>query len=105
FKPIPTVTPGRAGFTLEEWDKAGFWQRESCLLTHTGGGTSLAPFTPVAGTYSFTMLVVHGKRAEWVVAFQDEKNRIDCQLDSDRFTVTQYSGGKKVSNLKVPVQY
>jgi len=106
FKPLPTVTPGRsAGYTLEEWDKTGFWQRESGLLTHQGGGTTFAPFTPSAGTISFTILVVRGKRAEWVVAYQDEKNRIECQLDSDKFTVTQYAGGKKLQNLKTPVQY
>jgi hypothetical protein len=104
FKPM-VVKETHPGYTLAEWDKAGFWQRDSGLLTHTGGGVSAAPFTPSAGTYNFTILLIKGKRIEWVVAFQNDKNRIDCQLDNDRFMTTEYADGKKVANEKVPVQF
>lgn len=101
----PVVKEKAPGFTLADWDKAGFWQRDSGLLTHQGGGLGAAPFTPSAGTYNFTVLLIKGKRIEWVVAFENEKNRVDCQLDNDKFTVTQYANGKKVANEKAPVEF
>jgi tetratricopeptide (TPR) repeat protein len=98
-----TKTPSSAsGFGLDDWMKSGGWSQKNNMITHTGGNYVLAPVDLVQGTVKFTVLLVKGKRVEWVVAYRDDKNYLLFQLDDKNLTHQQVTNGSKSPQIKVP---
>jgi hypothetical protein len=94
-------------FGMEDWAKAAgpslsSWTHEGKLWVKRGGEFAVAPLNPAPGAYIFTAIVMKGKRMEWVVNYQDDKNYDLFQMD-DKFLVrTQFANGKKGEATKIP---
>ena len=98
-----------AAFTMEEWVKASGatpslsgWTRDGKLWVKHGGEFAVAPLNPAAGSYIFTAILLKGKRLEWVVNYQDDKNYDLFQMDDKNLVRTQFSNGKKSESVRVP---
>src|SRR5207247_5232803 len=50
----------------------------------------------------FTAIVMSGKRLEWVVNYQDDKNYDLFQMDNKNLVRTQFVNGKGVASAKSP---
>ena len=59
-----------------------------------GGEFVVAPINPAASSYIFTAILMKGKRLEWVVNYQDDKNYGLFQLDDKYLVRTQFANGK-----------
>ena len=62
----------------------------------------MAPINPAAGKYNFTAIVMNGKRLEWVLNYQDDKNYDLFQMDDKNLVRTQVVNGKKGPSVKIP---
>jgi serine/threonine protein kinase len=102
-QPVPTKPlPEKRGFALADWEKAGGWTREGTTLVRHGGDFVAAPAKFGPGTLVFTALVRRGKRLEWVLHFQDQKNHYLFQIDDKNFTHAEIANGKRLDEVKVP---
>ena len=108
---LPASSPAKAsaGFSMEDWVKASGstpslsgWTREGKLWVKHGGEFTVAPINPTAGSYIFTAIMLKGKRLEWVVNYQDDKNYDLFQLDDKNLVRTQFAGGKKSDSTRIP---
>lgn len=98
-------SPG--GFTMEDWGKTGApslsnWTREGNVYVKRGGDFVMSPINPAAGKYTFTAIVMNGKRLEWVVNYHDDKNYDLFQMDDKNLVRTQVVNGKKGPSFKSP---
>lgn len=100
----------QTAFSIEEWAKASGanpslsnWAREGKLWVKRGGEFVVPPFRPVSGTYIFTVILMKGKRLEWVVNYKDEKNYDLFQFDDKNLVRTQFLNGKKAESVKKPL--
>ena len=106
----PSQTTAQAAFSIEEWAKAGGstpnssnWTRDGKLWVKRGGEFVVAPIKPLPGTYIFTVILMRGKRLEWVVNYRDDKNYDLFQLDDKSLVRTQFVNGKKRESVKRPL--
>ena len=97
-KPTPT-TPS---FVLNDWLKTPGWTRDGSTLTHQGGDFVLAPGELTAANVQFTVILLRGKRIEWVAGFRDAKNYYLFQMDDTNFTRTEVADGRHLKTFKVP---
>jgi serine/threonine protein kinase len=88
--------------TLADWEKAGGWTREGGILTRRGGNVVVAPLAPMAGSYHFTILLQRGSRLEWLVAYQDDRNYIQYQLDKNNFSRAEILNGRRSNPARTP---
>lgn len=88
--------------TLADWEKAGGWTREGGILTRRGGNVVVAPLAPMAGSYQFTILLQRGSRLEWLVAYQDDRNYIQYQLDKNNFSRAEVLNGRRSNAARTP---
>jgi len=105
----PSQPKAQVAFSMEEWAKAGgatlgssTWAREGKLWVKRGGEFVVAPIDPLPGTYIFTVILMRGKRLEWVVNYRDGKNYDLFQLDDTNLVRTQFVNGKKRESVKRP---
>jgi hypothetical protein len=96
-------------FGMEDWAKAGAstpslspWTHEGRLWVKRGGEFVVAPLNPAAGSYIFTAILMKGKRLEWVVNYQDDKNYDLFQMEDKYLVRTRFANGKKGDSVKVP---
>jgi serine/threonine-protein kinase len=103
--PVP-VTRAPSGFSMEDWVKLTDsnentrWKHEGQLWTKQGGDFVTVPVNPAAGNFSFTAIVLKGKRLEWFVNWRDAKNYDLYQLEDKSLTRTRYADGKKTGSTK-----
>jgi hypothetical protein len=102
LKPVAAKVEKPRGMGLGDWEKVGGWEKDGAYLTRRGGGVVFAPSAADAGHYTFTVSVIKGKRVEWFVNYQDERNYVLFQLDDDHLTATSLTGGNK-KTTKTPV--
>ena len=107
--PASSQAKANAAFGMEEWVKASGstpslsgWTREGKLWVKHGGEFTVAPINPAAGSYIFTAIMLKGKRLEWVVKYQDDKNYDLFQMDDKNLVRTQFAGGKKSDSTRIP---
>jgi serine/threonine-protein kinase len=77
------------------------WAQEGNLLTRRGGEYVTVPQEPVAGIYQFTILLQSGRRIEWVVNFQNEKDHVLIQMDGSHFNRIEVIDGKRGKPVRV----
>jgi class 3 adenylate cyclase len=90
-------------FTLENWIEFG-WKRDGVAITRQGGEFVLAPPTLTSATVQFDVILMKGKRIEWVVGYRDGKNYDLFQVDETSFSRTPIDDGKHGKTVKVPYQ-
>jgi hypothetical protein len=95
------------GFGMEDWAKGATpslspWTHEGKLWVKRGGEFVVAPLNPAAGSYIFTAILMKGKRLEWVVNYQDDKNYDLFQLDDKNLVRTRFANGKKGDSARIP---
>ncbi|MGO9012060.1 MAG: protein kinase domain-containing protein [Bryobacteraceae bacterium] len=105
----PLQSNAQAAFSMEEWAKASGaassssnWAREGKLWVKRGGEFVVEPANPLPGTYIFTVILMRGKRLEWVVNYRDDKNYDLFELDGKNLVRTQFVNGKKKESVKRP---
>jgi len=101
--PTPTTpeAAAHANFGLDDWLKLG-WNRDGVTITRQGGEFVLAPPDLSKVTVQFTVILLKGKRIEWVAAYRDKNNYDIFQLDDTNFTRTPVDNGKHGKTVKVP---
>jgi hypothetical protein len=62
----------------------------------------LAPVDLSKVTVQFTVILLKGKRIEWVAAYRDKNNYDLFQIDDTNFTRTPVDNGKHGKTVKVP---
>jgi len=98
----PAATP--TTFLLNDWLKEG-WTRDGAYLTRQGGDFVLAPVPLTAGNIQFSVILIHGRRIEWVTAFRDARNYYLFQIDDTNFNRTEIADGKRSKTVKVPTEF
>jgi hypothetical protein len=88
-------------FGLDDWLKVG-WTRDGVTVTRQGGEFVLAPVDLSKVTVQFTVILLKGKRIEWVAAYRDKNNYDLFQIDDTNFTRTPVDNGKHGKTVKVP---
>jgi serine/threonine-protein kinase len=88
-------------FGLDDWLKVG-WTRDGVTVTRQGGEFVLAPPDLTKVTVQFTVILLKGKRIEWVAAYRDKNNYDLFQIDDTNFTRTPVDNGKHGKTVKVP---
>jgi hypothetical protein len=96
----PVKTAPAPAFGLEDWVKTG-WTQQANMVVHSGGNFVLAPLEIAQGAARFTVVLMKGKRVEFVAGFQDDKNYFFYQLDDKNLTRYQMIHGSKSAQLKV----
>lgn len=97
--PALRTTPPSPGFGLEDWLKIG-WIRNDGYVVREGGNFVLAPFES-KGRLTFTVLLMRGKRIEWLLNYHDDKNYQMFSLEDQEFQHVDVYEGKK-ARTKVP---
>ena len=99
----------RAIFNMEEWVKSetslptqSKWARDGKVWVKRGGEFVVAPLEPMAGTYTFTVNVMKGKRLEWVWNYKDAQNYDLFQLGEKNLVRTRFVDGKKAESVRTP---
>ncbi len=90
----PTVST-RSVDLLQALQGAPGWTQEGNLLTRRGGDYVVVPHQPVAGIYQFTILLQNGRRIEWFLNFEDDKNHVLIQMDGSHFNRMEVVDGKR----------
>jgi serine/threonine-protein kinase len=99
---VPTKAAATA-FSLDDWMKTSGWVQATGMITHRGGDYVLAPVDiDPQGTVRFTVVSMRGRRVEWVVGFQDDRNYFLFQLDDKNLTRYQITNGSKLAQVKAP---
>jgi len=102
LKPLVAKTEKPKGVALADWEKTGGWEKDGAYLTRRGGGMSFAPSAAEAGHYAFNVRMIKGKRLEWVVNYQDDRNNVLFEVDDDHIATTSLVGGTKLT-MKTPI--
>jgi hypothetical protein len=96
-------------FTMEEWVKSetslptlSKWARDGKVWVKRGGEFVVAPLEPMAGTYTFTVNVMKGKRLEWVWNYKDAQNYDLFQLGDKNLVRARVVDGKKSESVRTP---
>lgn len=106
--PVTAPAPARkqavvVTVALPDATRSLYWTRESGYAVRKGGGLLLIPKVTGPGSIIFTASVQKGKRLEWVMAYENEKNQILYQIDGDSLNRTVYRNGGKTSS-SVPLK-
>lgn len=104
-----SLSKAPAAFSMEEWAKAGGatpslsnWTSDGKVWVKRGGEFVLAPINPAAGAYTFTAIVLKGRRLEWVVNYKDNRNYDLFQIDDKNLVRTTYVNGRKGDSSRSP---
>jgi serine/threonine-protein kinase len=96
------VTLRATGGGMEHWQHPEDWKLQDGWYVHRGGGFVLYDSPPGPGTYVFSLRVPHGHslfssgaRIHWVVAYRDQRNYIEMQLDGKYFYRTEIVDGDR----------
>jgi len=90
-------------FTLENWIEFG-WKRDGIGVTRQGGEFVLAPPILTSATVQFNVILLRGKRIEWVAGYRDKNNYDLFQADETSFTRVPIDNGKRGKPVKVSYQ-
>jgi hypothetical protein len=105
--PAPTPAPAKDApkilVSLADATRSLHWSRESGFAVRQGGGLLLIPKVTGPGSIVFIAEVQKGKRLEWVMNYENEKNQILYQIDGESLTRTVYQNGAKTAT-KAPLQ-
>lgn len=91
-----------AAFTLSDWTSAGGWEARDKVFVRKGGDYFLAPTRPRPGAYTFTVVLLRGRRIHWVVDYRDQRNHVFYQVDDDELERIDVLNGKKTTVSKSP---
>ncbi len=89
-----------AGGSMEDWDAPGGWTKEGDWLVHKGGNFVTYKTTPAAGSFSFTVALLKGRRVQWFLDFKDQKNHALFQLERRQLIVKDVVNGKTTDRAK-----
>jgi hypothetical protein len=102
----PAASAKAHAFGMEDWAKAtpslSPWTHEGKLWVKHGGEFVVTPLNPAAGSYIFTAILMKGKRLEWVVNYQDDKNYDLFQMEDKYLVRTRFANGKKGDSARIP---
>ena len=98
----PVAKQEKPPFLLDDWMKAGGWTRNATTITRRGGDIVLAPVSFQPGSVTFTVILLRGKRIEWLLNFQNNKNYCLFQFDDKNYERMEYVNGKRSSQVKIP---
>lgn len=93
-----SLTPG--GMT--KWDDPAGWKADKNGFIRKGGDFVLYSTTPTSGTFTFSAMIVKGRRLQWVLAYVDGSNYDLFQMDDSNFYHLVYRNGQKTDETKVP---
>ena len=88
---------------MAEWENPGEWQPANGWLVHKGGNAVLYRTSPLAGTLNFAVLLVKGKRLQWVVAYRDAQNYALFQVEKGQFRIKNVVNGVTFDRTRVPL--
>lgn len=91
-----------SAFTLSDWTAAGGWEARDKVFVRRGGDYFLAPVRPRPGTYTFTVVLLRGRRIHWVVDYRDQRNHVFYQVDDDELERIDVVNGRKTTVSKSP---
>jgi serine/threonine-protein kinase len=91
---------GPSGMT--KWDDASGWKSEKNWFVHRGGDFVLYSSSPTSGSFTFTAMLMKGKRLQWVLNYVDSSNYGLLQMDENYFYRSVVRNGQKTDAAKIP---
>ena len=79
------IAPPSKPIGMEGWEQPGLWTAEGSWQTRQGGNYVLFGSQPVNGSFTFTSAILRGGRLRWVVNFQDARNHVLMEVDTDDY--------------------
>jgi hypothetical protein len=89
---------------MANWQAPNAWKNEHGYYTRKAGGILLYQISPVSGTFLFRAKVLHGKRLQWVLNFQDNNNYELFEMDESHFYRSNVRDGKVTEEIKMPIK-
>ena len=97
-KPVAVTGMGR-------WDDAAGWTQQGAWQVHKGGNFLSFQSDEINGRVEFNALLQKGKRLEWFVGRQGDRNYLLFRLDKKNLVVEQMADGKNREIAKTPVSF
>lgn len=99
-----TLNFSLAAAGMANWEVPGGWRQEKDYFVRKGGGFILYHPTVNSGTYVFAASLRKGKRLQWVVNYQNDKNYELFSFDDNNFYRSEVRDGKVNEQVKVPLK-
>jgi len=96
------AAPKQARGGMADWENPKGWTQEGNWHIHRGGNFVLYRGTSTAGHFVFTASIRRGRRLQWVVNRNDDRNYALFQLDDKNFYRHQVANGKATELAKTP---
>jgi hypothetical protein len=87
---------------MADWEMPAGWRADGGVFTRKGGGLVLYKTSPTTGMFVFSAMLRKGRRLEWVLSTQDDKNYLLFQMDDDFFYRGQVKDGQSIEAVKTP---
>jgi serine/threonine-protein kinase len=87
---------------MSKWDDPAGWKAEKSWFVHRGGDFVLYSASPTSGTFTFTAMLLKGRRLQWVFDYLDNKNYGLLQMDDNNFYRSVVRNGEKTDAAKIP---
>lgn len=97
------AAPEARVFGMERWEKPKQWSAEGAWLVHTGGNSVLYRVSPAAGTFTFTVALLKGRRLQWILNYSDDRNYALFQTDKRHLYRKDVVNGKTFDLARVPL--
>jgi hypothetical protein len=87
---------------MSKWADPSGWKQEKQGFVHRGGDYVMYTASPSGGAFTFSAMLLKGKRLQWMLNCTDANNYILFQLDDNFFYRTVVHNGQKGDETKIP---
>ncbi|MBZ5600260.1 MAG: protein kinase [Acidobacteriia bacterium] len=87
---------------MSKWDDPAGWKSEKNWFVHRGGDFVLYGSSPTSGSFTFTAMLLKGRRLQWVLNYVDSNNYGLLQMDENYFYRSVVRNGQKTDAAKIP---
>jgi hypothetical protein len=86
---------------MSKWDDPSGWKSEKNWFVHRGGDFVLYSSSPTSGSFTFTAMLLKGRRLQWVLNYVDTNNYGLLQMDENYFYRSVVRNGQKTDAAKI----
>ncbi len=87
---------------MSNWDDPAGWKQEKNVFIRKGGDFVLYSTTPTTGTFTFSAVLLKGRRLQWVLNYLGPGDYDLFQMDENNFYRVLVRSGQKGEEFKVP---
>src|SRR5262249_40974832 len=94
---IPVKAPPRG---MADWEHPDEWHSEAGWMVHKGGNFVLFGPAGQTGTFTFSAVILKGRRLQWLLNFRDQRNYALFQIEKRQFSTRDVINGSSKERSK-----